>query len=91
MVVAAPAADLVEMKVPMCLGVVLVCLACVSTRLPWVLEKVTAPAERQFGSSAVLSFLALGQRWPWGVPAQDRGKWAWVEGPPLSIMVYIAL
>ena len=39
---AAPAAGLVEMKVPMCLGVALICLACVRTRLPWVLDKVTA-------------------------------------------------
>ena len=50
---AAPAAGLVEMEVPMCLGVVLICLACVSTRLPWVLDKATAPVEKQFGLSAV--------------------------------------
>ena len=32
--VAAPAVGLVEMDVPMCLSAVLVCLACVSMRLP---------------------------------------------------------
>ena len=31
----------------MCLGVVLICLTCVGTRLPWVLVK------KQFGPSAV--------------------------------------
>ena len=30
--VAAPAAGLVEMEVPMCLGVVLICIACVCVR-----------------------------------------------------------
>ena len=44
---AAPAAGLVEMKELVCLGVVLTCLACVSTRLPWVLEKVTASVEKE--------------------------------------------
>ena len=47
-VVAALAAGLVELKVIVCLGAVLICLACVSTRLPWVLEKVTASVEKQF-------------------------------------------
>ena len=51
--VAAPAAGLVEMEVLVCLGVVLICLACVSTRLPWVLDKATASVEKQFGPSAV--------------------------------------
>ena len=38
----------------MCLGVVLTCLACVSTPLPWALDKVTAASvEKQFGPSAV--------------------------------------
>ena len=37
----------------MCLGVVLVCLACVSTWLPWVVGLVTEPVEKQFGLSAV--------------------------------------
>ena len=37
-VVAAPAAGLVEMEVRMWLGVVFICLAFVSTRLPWVLN-----------------------------------------------------
>ena len=55
--VAAPAAGLVEMEVLMCLGVVLICLACVITRLPWVLDKVTASVEKQFGPSAVYLFL----------------------------------
>ena len=43
--VATPAAGLVEMKVSVCLGVVLICLACVSTRLPGVLEKAKALLE----------------------------------------------
>ena len=33
----------------MCLGAALICPACVSTRLPWVLDKVTAYVEKQFG------------------------------------------
>ena len=37
----------------MCLGAVLICLACVDTRLPWVLDKVTASVEKPFGQSAV--------------------------------------
>ena len=41
------------MKVFVCLGVVLICLACVSTRLPWVLDKVTVSFEKEFGPSAV--------------------------------------
>ena len=45
-VVAAPAAGLVEMEVAMWLGVVLICLACVSARLPWVLDKATAYFEK---------------------------------------------
>ena len=49
---ATPAAGLVEMEVLMCLGVVLICLACVSTRLPWVLDKVAKSVEKQFGPSA---------------------------------------
>ena len=52
-VVAAIAAGLVEMEVLMCLGVVLIYLTCVSTRLPWVLVKVAASVEKQFGPSAV--------------------------------------
>ena len=52
-VVAAPATGLVETEVLMCLGVALICLACVSTRLPWVLDEVTASVEKQFGPSAV--------------------------------------
>ena len=51
--VATPAAGLVKMKVLVCLGVVLICLACVSTRLSWVLDKVATSAEKQFGPSAV--------------------------------------
>ena len=50
---AAPAAGLVEMELLMCLGVVLICLAYVSTRLPWILDKVTASVEKEFGPSAV--------------------------------------
>ena len=45
--VAAPAAGLVEMKVLMCLGVVLICPTCVSTRLPWVLDKAAASVEKE--------------------------------------------
>ena len=41
------------MKVSVCLGVVLICLACVSTRLPWILDKATASVEKEFGPSAV--------------------------------------
>ena len=52
-VVAAPAAGLVKMEVPLCLGVVLIFLECASTRLLWVLGKVTASVEKQFGPSAV--------------------------------------
>ena len=33
----------------MCLGVALICLACVSTRLPWVLDKFMKSVEKQFG------------------------------------------
>ena len=50
---AAPAAGLVEMKAPVCPGFVLICPACVSTRLPWILDKVTESAEKQYGPSAV--------------------------------------
>ena len=50
---AAPAAGLVEMEVRMCLGVVLICLTFVITRLPWVVDKATESAEKQFGSSTV--------------------------------------
>ena len=37
---AIPAADLVKIKALVCLGVVFIYLACVSTRLPRVLDKV---------------------------------------------------
>ena len=57
--VATPAAGLVKMKVLVCLGVVLICLACVSTRLPWVLDKVATSVEKQFGPSAVYGELEL--------------------------------
>ena len=50
---AAPAAGLVEIEVPVCLGVVLICLAFVSTRLSWDLDTVTAYVEKEFGPSAV--------------------------------------
>ena len=30
------------------------------------------PDEEESELIAMLSFLALGHRWPWGVPAQDR-------------------
>ena len=49
----APAVGLVEMKLLMCLGAVLICLTCGSTRLPWVLDKVATSVEKQFGLSAV--------------------------------------
>ena len=32
------------------------------------------PDEEEPEIIAMLSFLALGRRWPWGVPAQDREK-----------------
>ena len=51
--VAIPAAGLVGMKVLVCLGVVLICLACVSTRLSWVLDKIATSVEKQFSPSAV--------------------------------------
>ena len=37
----------------MCPGFVLICLACVRTRLPWVLDKVAASVEKEFGPSAL--------------------------------------
>ena len=40
---AAPAVGLVGMEALMCLSVVLICLACVSTRLPWVLLEDLKP------------------------------------------------
>ena len=45
---AALAAGQVEMKVLVCLGVVLICLASVLTRLLWVLEMVTESVEKYF-------------------------------------------
>ena len=51
--VATPAAGLVKMKILVCLGVVLICLACVITRRSWVLDKVAASLKKQFGPSAV--------------------------------------
>ena len=56
---ATPAAGLVKMQVLVCLGAVLICLACVSTRLPWVLDKTTASVEKEFGPSAVYNELEL--------------------------------
>ena len=41
------------MKVLLCLDAVLICLECVVTRVPWVLDKATVSAENQFGPSAV--------------------------------------
>ena len=52
--VAAPAAGLAEMEVLMCLGAVLICLTCVSMRLPWVLDKVTESVEKQFNEKNIL-------------------------------------
>ena len=54
-VVATPAAGLVKMKVLVFPGAVLICLACVGARLPWVVDKVAASVEKQFGPSAVYS------------------------------------
>ena len=51
--VTTPAAGLVKMKALVCLGAVLICLACVSSRLPWVLDEVATSVEKQFGPSAV--------------------------------------
>ena len=50
---ATPAAGLVKIKVLLCLGVVPICLACVSTRLSWVLDKVATSADKEFGPSAL--------------------------------------
>ena len=52
---AASVAGLVETEISACLGAVFVCLACVGTRLPWVLGEIAAPFEKQFGPSAVYS------------------------------------
>ena len=54
-VVAASAAGLAKIRVLMCLGVVLFCLACVGTRLPWVLGEATAAVEKKFGPPEVYS------------------------------------
>ena len=51
--VATPAAGLVIMKKLVCLGDVHICLACVITRLSWVLDKVATSAEKQFDPSAL--------------------------------------
>ena len=59
-VVAIPAAGLVKMKVLVFLGVVLICLACVGARLPWVLDEVAA---------SVIYFLKYGH----GRATADRG------------------
>ena len=50
------------------------------------------PDEEESELIAMLSLLAMGLRWPWGVPAQDREKRARVEGPPWdlwSVVLYI--
>ena len=52
-VMTTPAAGLVKMRALVFLGVVLICLACGGARLPWVLYKVAASVERQFGLSAM--------------------------------------
>ena len=52
-VVAAPAAEMVEMEVPMCRGAALVCLACFDTRLPFIPEDTKEPVEKQLGPHAV--------------------------------------
>ena len=43
------------------------------------------PEEEEPELIAMPPFLALGHRWPWGVSAQDWGKWAWAEGPPWEL------
>ena len=43
------------------------------------------PDEEESELMATLPFLALGNRWPWGVLAQDREKRARVEGPPWEL------
>ena len=51
----APAAGLVEMEVPICLGYVLTSLSRVSTRLPLALSKIAESADKQLGPSVVYS------------------------------------
>ena len=54
-VLAGSAAGPVEIKVFTRLGAALVCLAFMGTRLPWVLDENTAPAEKPLGLAAVHS------------------------------------
>ena len=51
-VVATPAAGLVKIEVLVLLDVVLICLACVGARLPWVLDKIAASVETQWHHEA---------------------------------------
>ena len=53
-VMAAPAAVLMEVKVLVCLGVALICLACVNTLPPRVADKTTASADKQFEPGSFL-------------------------------------
>ena len=43
---------------------------------------VVLPDDEEFELIAMLPFLALGLRWPWGVLAQDSEKLARAEGHP---------
>ena len=43
------------------------------------------PYEGESELIAILLLLALGHRLPWGVPTQNRKKWAMVEGPPWEL------
>ena len=45
-------------------------------------KEPVAPGEEEPELIEMLSFLALDNRWPRGVPAQNREKCARVEGPP---------
>ena len=47
------------------------------------------PDEEESELMAILSFLALSHRWPWGVPAQDSEKRARVEGPPWELWIVV--
>ena len=57
--VATPAAVLVKMEVLVCLSVVLICLSCVCTRLPWVLDQVATSVKKQFGPFLVCVRVAM--------------------------------
>ena len=47
------------------------------------------PDEEEPELIAILLFLALGHRWPRGVPAQDREKLARAEGPLWELWLFV--